>query len=232
MHQRSLQDGEESFEVTLLESEHAVRTVLFAVGAGGNPQRHQPLLEALASEHCTVIAPHFERIVSPLPTQASLLLRARRLRLALEAFSPDGVAVAGVGHSIGAMLLISLAGGQAWMGPGNPIVIATDARIDRLALLCPPTGFFQAPQALNAVRTPIVAWVGSADTVTPPADVMLLRNAPNTSVDLHIVQGAGHFSFMNILPPHIVDPLADRDTFLARLAKELHSFCELSPDKC
>jgi pimeloyl-ACP methyl ester carboxylesterase len=225
MHQRSLQDGEESFEVMLWESKHAVRTVLFAVGAGGNPQRHQPLLAALASDHCTVIAPHFERIVSPLPTQASLLLRARKLRLALDAFSIDGVAVAGVGHSIGAMLLISLAGGQAWMGPGNPIVIATDARIDRLALLCPATGFFQAPQALDAVHTPIIAWAGDADTVTPPADVMRLRNAPNASVDLRIVRGAGHFSFMNTLPPHIVDPFEDRDVFLAHLAEDVRSFC-------
>jgi pimeloyl-ACP methyl ester carboxylesterase len=225
MHQRSLQDGEESFEVMLWESKHAVRTVLFAVGAGGNPQRHQPLLEALASEHCTVIAPHFERIVSPLPTQASLLLRARRLRLALDAFSIDGVAVAGVGHSIGAMLLIALAGGQAWMGAGNPILIATDTRIDRLALLCPVTGFFQAPHALDAVHTPIIAWVGSADTVTLPGDVLLLKNARNASVDIHTVQDAGHFSFMNSLPPHIVDPLEDRDVFIARLAEDVRSFC-------
>ena len=45
----TLADGAESFEVTVLESTQEHGVVLFAVGAGGNPDRHLPLLTFLAS---------------------------------------------------------------------------------------------------------------------------------------------------------------------------------------
>jgi len=61
----TLTDGAESFAVTVLEAAAPVRTVLFAVGAGGDPKRHLPLLTSLAERSCTVVAPHFERPLDP-----------------------------------------------------------------------------------------------------------------------------------------------------------------------
>jgi len=60
----SLTDGAEAFDVTVLEAAGARRMVLFAVGGGGNPERHLPLLTSLAEHGCTVVAPHFERLTS------------------------------------------------------------------------------------------------------------------------------------------------------------------------
>ncbi len=226
MSKRSLRDEGESFDVTVLEAEHPSRTVLFAVGAGGNPDRHLALLTSLAEHGCTVVAPHFERLVSPTPTADHLQLRARRLRLALDFAARPGVSVAGVGHSIGATMLIALAGGQAWTGAGQRLAIEPDTRIDRLALLAPATGFFQAPGALDAVRASILAWAGSSDAITPPAQAELLSHAlgARVPVDVRVVEGAGHFSFMNTLPPQMTDPLPNRETFLASLASEVCRF--------
>jgi len=61
----TLTDGAESFAVTVLEAATPVRTVLFAVGAGGDPKRHLPLLTSLAERNCTVVAPHFEQPLDP-----------------------------------------------------------------------------------------------------------------------------------------------------------------------
>jgi pimeloyl-ACP methyl ester carboxylesterase len=221
---RSLTDEEGSFDVTVLEAPRASRTVLFAVGAGGNPERHLPLLATLADGGCTVVAPHFDRIGSPRPDEAELLLRARRLRLALSSFAAPGVAVAGLGHSIGTTLLIALADGQGWMRAGHRLPIEPDARIERLALLAPATGFFQAPGALDAVRAPILAFVGANDTITPPAQAELLREARGAmSVEVRVVEDAAHFSFMNTLPPHVTDSLS-REAFLADLGSQVCRF--------
>jgi len=123
-------------------------------------------------------------------------------------------------------MLLALAGGTMWIGPGQPLSIAPDARIDRLALLAPATGYFQAPGALDAVRTPILAWAGTKDVITPPAQAELLRDslAPRVPVDLRITSDAGHFSFMNVLPPQSTEPLTDRDAFLTELTAKVCSF--------
>jgi pimeloyl-ACP methyl ester carboxylesterase len=200
--------------------------VFFAVGAGGNPERHLPLLSALAESGCTVVAPHFERLVSPSPSEGELLLRARRLTLALDAVAPPGSAVAGVGHSIGAALLLALAGGQMWLGPGRRVDISADERLARLVLLAPPTGFFQVGGALDSVRTPILAWAGSRDAITPPAHVEMLARAVRgrLPVDVRVTEGAGHFSFMDVPPPGSVEPLPDKEAFLDELAQEIRNF--------
>jgi len=120
---RSLNDGDEAFAVTLLETAAPSRAVLFSVGGGGDPERHLPLLSALAARGCTVVAPHFARLASPIPTEAELALRARRLQLALDAAAPDLPAV-GVGHSIGASTLLALAGAEMWTLSGRRVPIA------------------------------------------------------------------------------------------------------------
>ena len=216
------------FVVTRLEVAEPRGTVLFAVGAGGNPERHLPLLSALSDRGFTVVAPHFERITPASVTADDLLLRVRRLRQALDIVAPPDAAVVGVGHSIGATMLVALAGGQVWMGPGHRLSIDRDERLVKLALLTPTTGFFQAPGALDDVRVRILAWAGAKDTITPPAHAELLKRAlkDRAPVEVRIEQDAGHFSFMHVPPPSVIESLADRDEFLARLTAEVIKFAE------
>lgn len=218
---RLLNDGVDSFEVTVLEAAEPSHVVLFSVGAGGNPERHLPLLTTLVDHGCSVAAPHFARLVSSIPTEDDLLLRARRLRLALDHVMRPGLPAAGVGHSIGATMLLALVGAQARTRAGQCISVAPEKRFDRLVLLAPATDFFRAPGALDDVRLPILAWAGTKDQITPPAQAAFLNDAIEASapVEIHIVEGAGHFAFMNHPPPQTTDPFPNRDAFLADLAE-------------
>ena len=226
MQTQTLQDGSESFEVSVHEAARISPVVLFAVGAGGKPERHATLLDALAKSGCTVVAPHFERLASPVPSEVDLTLRARRLSLALDAFVQPGTTAVGVGHSIGAATLVALAGAQMWLGPGRRVNIAPDGRLTRLALLAPPTGFFQAPEALDAVRVPILAWAGSEDGITPPAQTEWLAHARSgwQTVDVRVTAGAGHFSFMDLPPPQTTEPLPNKQAFLREYSSEVCRF--------
>lgn len=222
----TLQDGAESFKVSLYGAATNSPVVLFAVGAGGQPERHATLLGALAESGCMVVAPHFERLASPVPREEELTLRARRLSFALDAFVRPGATAMGVGHSIGAATLVALAGAQMWLGPGRRVNITQDSRLTRLALLAPPTGFFQAPGALDAVRVPVLAWVGSADNITPPAQTEWLAYAMRDclTVDVRVTEGAGHFSFMDIPPPQTTEPLQNKQAFLQAYSSEVCRF--------
>lgn len=215
---RSLNDGEDSFEVTVLEAAEPSRAVLFAVGGGGNPERHLSLLTALAEHGCSVAAPHFARLTSPTPTENELLLRARRLRLALDHVLRPGLPATGVGHSIGATMLLALAGAQAWTRAGQHVPITPDTRLDRLVLLAPATDFFRAPGALDGVSLPILAWAGTRDEITPPAQTKFLNDMMGASVETRIVESAGHYTFMNCPPPQATDPFPDRPALLEEIA--------------
>jgi len=226
MREQTLIDGTETFTVSVRESQNSSILVLFAVGAGGNPERHVTLLESLAQSGCTVLAPHFQRLVSLTPTEEELMLRSRRISLTLNAFAKSGSTVVGIGHSIGAATLIALAGGQMWLGPGRRVNISADTRLNRIALLAPPTGFFQAPRALDEVKVPMSIWVGSEDDITPPSQTEWLAQEMHDShsIDIHVVDGAGHFSFMDQIPPHVVEPLENKQLFLQELSGELCKF--------
>ena len=225
MRSLNVSDGAERFEVTLLAAPGAARSVLFAVGGGGDPRRHQPLLESLAAHGCNVIAPHAVRLQSPRPTPDELLQRARRLRLALEVAAPAELPVVGVGHSIGAAILLGLAGAQLWLSANGPLPLECVARLNRLALLAPATDFFRPPGALAAVRIPIGVWAGALDTITPPAQARFLAEALGPDqLELHVDEEAAHFSFMHTPPPQWIDTMCDREAFLARLSAQVCGF--------
>jgi pimeloyl-ACP methyl ester carboxylesterase len=134
--------------------------------------------------------------------------------------------VTGIGHSIGASTLLGLAGGRMWLDASGPMPIDHEPRLVRLALLAPAAGFFMAPGALERIDVPVLAIGASQDTVTPPAQTEFLSRelAGRVPVEMRIVQGAGHFSFMDQPPPHVNDPLPDRGAFLERLADDLAGF--------
>jgi predicted dienelactone hydrolase len=222
----SLIDNGTTFLITLLKAAKPVCIVLFSAGSGGNPERHIGVMKSLAENNCTVVAPHFDRLASPNPTEDELLTRARRLGIALDSVANPNFPVAGVGHSIGATILLAMSGGQIWLGVGQQVNIKPDERIGRLVLMAPPIGFFKAPGALKNVHTPMQVWVGTDDQITPPTQSEFLKRTigDQAPVDLQIVDGAGHFSFMNTLPPQTVDPLPNRETFLSDLATEIRRF--------
>ena len=223
---KTLKDGAESFKVSVHEATRISWVVLFAVGSGGQPERHDTLLSTLAKADCMVVAPHFERLTSPVPKEEELTLHARRLSIALDAFVQPGATAVGVGHSIGAATLLALVGAQMWLGPGRRVNITPDNRLARIALLAPPTGFFQAPGALDAVQIPILAWVGSADHITPPAQIEWLAHAmrDRRALDLRVTDGAGHFSFMDLPPPQTMEPLTNKEAFLLEHSSEVCKF--------
>ena len=199
--------------------------ILFAAGSGGNPERHLPLLNSLTECGCNVVAPYFERITSPMPTSEELLSRASSLRSSLSSALDSTLPVIGVGHSIGAALLVALAGGQMYMRSGLALSIVQEKRLTKLILFTPPTGFFQGPNALAAIKTPIQLWAGTLDNIIEQSQVEYLKKTiTKAPVDFHVIEGAGHFSFMNTLPPNIVDPMANREEFLDKLASEVCRF--------
>lgn len=221
---RRLADGAVSFDVTLVEAARPFRTVLFAPGRGGKPGMYLPLLRTLAERGCTVIAPHMEMMRMDAPRAGDLLSRLRRLTTAAEALATPGLPVAGAGHSIGAALMLALAGGRPWTLGEGPLEWDGRIAFDRLALITPATDFFRAPGALDAVRLPIAAWAGSEDTRTPPDKVEFLCDSIGPQVGIRVAEGAGHFTFMNTLPPNIDDPHPDRESFLADFAKDIGEF--------
>lgn len=204
------------------------RVVLFAAGAGGDPERYRPLLEHLATHGCQVIAPHFERLVAREATTAELLARPLGLVEALHRWACPDTEVVVVGHSIGGWAALCLAGATPWGLDGKPLDVPREPRVSRLALYAPAAGWFAAPGALDAVTAPMLVYAGELDTVTPIEQASRLKSAPAT-VDLRIVPKAGHFSFMHVPPPGMADDDAfDRDRFLTDLAQATLEFATAS----
>jgi len=215
-----------TFEALMLKANKPTRLVLFAAGNGGNPERHLALLNSLVENGCTVIAPFFDRLMSSSPNETDLLLRVRRMQIALNQIADPNLPLVGIGHSIGASLLLAMAGGEMWMRAGERLPIKCETRLKKLVLFAPPTGFFQGPNALSAIQIPLQAWAGTRDSITPQIQIEFLKNNLPTQVsfDLKIVEGAGHFSFMNTLPPQINDCMENREAFQKSLAADVCRF--------
>lgn len=194
-------------------------TVLFAAGAGGDPERYRPLLDLIAGNGHRVVAPRFERLTSPEPPIDELLTRPAGLVAALADVAADDEVV-GIGHSIGAWALLCLAGAT----PFGVARVPREPRIGRLVLFAPAAGWFCAPGALDAVTAPMLVFAGERDTVTPPAQALHLQSAP-ASVDVQVIPGAGHFSFMHTLPPGIAEePGLDRHLVLDEVGRRTVDF--------
>ncbi|CDH24237.1 alpha/beta hydrolase [Xenorhabdus bovienii] len=215
-----------NFEVTILQAESAARCVLFVTGLGGNPLRHLGLLQTFAEHGISVVAPHFEMLASSIPTKAELLERSRRLTLAAKTYCSPGISIAGVGHSIGTVILLMQVGAEASTLAGDRLKLGRELTLDRLVLFTPPTDFFRRPGSLTSVNVPIQVWAAGKDAITPPAQTVFLKETigDQTQIDVHLVEDAGHFTFMNELPPYVTDPHPDRSAFLLSLGDEVSRF--------
>jgi predicted alpha/beta hydrolase family esterase len=223
---QKLQDGAEFFETTLIEAEQPSCVVLFAVGRGGNPLRHCALLRFIAGLGCTIVAPHLDMLASSIPSGVDLDRRIRRLDASVDEYARTDLPLVGIGHSIGCVALLALAGGKAETLAGDRITSGSKWKFARLALLAPPTDFFRRPGALSQVKTPIQVWAGAKDQVTPPSQALFLKEALETQVPIEVCidDEAGHFTYMNDLPPNATDPHPDRSVFLASLADDIGQF--------
>jgi fermentation-respiration switch protein FrsA (DUF1100 family) len=219
-------DGDDVFDVTLLQPASPVRCILFAAGRGGNPTRHLGLLQTLAAHGALIVAPHFQMLASPVPIKTELVERCQRLAFAMNMYCPSDISVSGVGHSIGTVVLLILAGATASTLMGDRLTFTTGRSLDRLALFTPPTDFFRRPDALARVQIPIQIWAGGKDTITPPVQANFLKEAlaDQTHIEIILAEEAGHFTFMNELPPNVTDPHPERTAFLQSLAEDVNRF--------
>lgn len=222
----SMNAGGEPFKCLVLSVPNSKKTVIFAAGRGGDPSRYLPLLEGLAQHNYSVIAPNFPKLASAFPTEKELRDRARRIVTARMNMVSEEDEVVGVGHSIGASVLMGLNGGQMWRGPDQPCSLGVGLPMQKLALLAPPTGFFKGPNAFENYRVSTSIWVGDQDHITPPEQALFVANnvEDEAEVQVEIVNEAGHFSFMGELPPSMHDPHPDRSVLAETLSSKISEF--------
>jgi len=220
-----------SLDVTLFRVRDATTCILFVPGLGGNPLRHIGLIRTFARHGVAVVAPHFELLNSRFPTQAELTERVQRLNLAAEKFCTGYASISGVGHSLGAVILLIRAGATAWTSAREPVRFEGHNILNRLVLLTPPSDFFPAHLSLVPIKIPLQIWAGEKDVITPPAQALFLHQSLrlHTYSELHIAENAGHFTFMNELPPQVIDPHPSRNDFLLKLGERITQFIK-SPE--
>ena len=208
-------------DVTVIAAHDPRAVVLFCAGRGGHPSRHRPLLETLAAHGTTVIAPHFDMLPMAPPSAADLEARIAKAESALVQ-APQGLPIIGIGHSIGTVILLAMAGAKATTLAGETVAPGSHD-FSRLYLMAPTTPFFRRPGALDAIRMPVRIRVGTLDSITPPEQSEFLAGAL-ANASLSIDADAGHFTYMDELPPQVSDPHPDRAAFLTELAEDAARF--------
>ncbi|QXV66878.1 alpha/beta hydrolase [Mucilaginibacter sp. 21P] len=215
------------FSITVLEATKPKSLVVFAAGRGGSPARHLPLLGAIADQGCTVIAPHFDLIPGHTPTKEQLDSRIRKLEIVLTKYlTPAAIPIIGIGHSIGATLLLALAGVKAMTFSGDLVETNFKSQFNGLVLLAPAVDFYLHPGALNTLNTGVYLRTGAKDTVTPPERTILFKNMLEEKHEVRFIldENAGHFSYMDQLPPNVEDIQPEREIFLSALASDVTEY--------
>ncbi|MCY4045365.1 MAG: alpha/beta hydrolase [Cellvibrionales bacterium] len=222
-----LQDENGSFKVAVKKAEvENPPTILFCAGLGGLPERYSTLIHALVNERCTVIAPYFEPLARPFPTKEELVNRANRISIALDALNKSPDEAIGIGHSIGASVLIGMSGAKMQLFTGKKVAFKTENRLSALVVLAAPTQFFLSPGSLDLVSIPIMGWVGANDKVTPPDQLDGFMSAIPLvkSSQFHVDESAGHFSFLDQPPPNIIETVTCKSQFIQKCSHEIGKF--------
>lgn len=213
-----------SFATTVVTPEQPVRCVVFAAGRGGMPSRHLPLLNRLAEAGCIVVAPHFNMLAPTKPSASELYERIRWLEVAMDEYAPKSLHVVGVGHSIGTVVLLTLAGAHARVFNGDSVTFQSSHHIERLALMSPPTNFFLEAKSLDEMRANVHVWVGQNDVITPPTQAALLTDRLSTRALVMVEDNADHFTYMDERPPHAAETHPDAIAFRTKLAGDIVEF--------
>ncbi len=223
---QQLTDGQNTFAVTLTEVEQPVGVVVFAAGRGGSPLRHLGVLRALARQGYAVVAPHFDMLPAEAPTKQDLETRIRRLRLAMQQYALTGLPIFGVGHSLGCVALLVLSGAKAWTRARDEVAVHEPLNFDSLVLLAPAADFFMHPAASLNIGATIYLRTGEQDEVVPlnRVQALVLKLPDAAKVKFEIDEEAGHFSYMDQLPPQVKDCQPYRQTFLSVLAEDVCMF--------
>jgi predicted dienelactone hydrolase len=156
-------------------------------------------------------------------TLLNLELRPRHVRLVIDWAAERGpfaasimpATVAILGHSMGGYTALAAAGGRPTAlaretadGQPRSVAVIADERVRALVLCAPAVPWFSAPDALAAVRVPILLFTGENDDVTPGWNAEIItRGVPDpTRVDHRIIANAGHFAFLSPFPPALTSP--------------------------
>ena len=113
-----------------------------------------------------------------------------------------------------------------WIDANHRVDCPSGLKFHKLILMAPAAGYFQAPDALEKVITPIQLWVGLRDQITPKTQVAMIEHwlKEKNLVDFKIDENANHFSFMDELPPTIQDTIENRELFLDSVYSEIWNF--------
>ena len=227
--------------------------VVVSHGSGSSPFLFRDLAARLVRHgHVVAVVEHpgdHRNDRSRSDTDENLVARPRHVRRAIDAVLADGELgphvrsdrVAVIGHSLGAYTALAVAGGTPWSKAGEPLAVAWDPRIGALVLLAPAAYGYVPDGSLARVTAPMLVYTGAADTITPPWHGHLVASAasaasaasfggqvPDTSkVIHHVVEHAGHLSFLSELPPSSGwrdPPGFDRAGFHERLGSEVCAF--------
>ena len=99
---------------------------------------------------------------------------------------------------------------------------ARDARVKAAVIAAPGYGFTFVPDGLAKVTVPVQIWSGAADNNVPTtSNAGPVQAALGAKADLHVVPGAGHFSFL--VPCGLIGPpflCRDRKGFDRKLFHE------------
>ncbi|WP_441695161.1 alpha/beta hydrolase family protein [Inquilinus sp. YAF38] len=83
-------------------------------------------------------------------------------------------------------------------------VFVHDPRIRAAVIAAPGLGFAFDKAALASVTVPVQLWNGAEDERVPVAtNAAVIRQALPTQPDFHVVEGAGHFAFLQPCPPKL-----------------------------
>jgi predicted dienelactone hydrolase len=229
--------------------------VLLSHGSGGSPLTHRDLARHLAARGFVVGLPEHpfnNRRDNSLAEHPELVrLRVADLRLAAAWFFEHGPfvrfvrpgAYSVIGHSIGAATALAIAGGEPTSLPHQSVdrqakqfAVDVDARVRSLVLLAPATVWFRRPAALRNVTAPVLMVASYHDHAAPYFYFCqhVLDGVPDVSrVRFHLVEQAGHYSFLSPWPeamkhpafaPSQDPPGFDRPAFLEWLFAEVTTF--------
>lgn len=223
------------------------RLVIISHGSGGNRLGYLGIAQTLAEAGYIVMMPeHFGNNSDDNFLEGktrNLELRPRHISLCIDDIATnellDGAVLTDqavvIGHSMGGYTALAIAGGQVWNAARKQVLTQADARVRGLVLMAPATDWFTPEDSLAGVTLPMLIYQAEQDPFTPAEHVeRVLDQVPDgDKITYHIVEKAGHFSFLSPFPTAMVSPEFppsqdpdgfDRAAFHKRMTAEIVAF--------